>query len=154
MKKSLLVTLGFAFMIVLSMAFTNGAPRYKNLKVLPKNTTKEQMDSIMHHFTVSLNVKCNFCHVRLEDEQKNWDFASDKNEHKLIARKMMQMTAKINKKYFEEDYKENKNFVPAMEVTCYTCHNGRVHPANSAAAANRPRPQQAAPRADSTRRQQ
>lgn len=132
MRKSLLVTLGFAFLIAVSLAFTSDKPRYQNLKVLPKNISKEQLDSVMKHFTTALNVKCNFCHVRLDDEQKNWDFASDKNEHKQIARQMIKMTAKINKKYF--DVKENKGVATELEVTCYTCHGGKVHPPKFAVA--------------------
>ena len=126
MKKSLLITCCFVVVVILSMAFTSDEPRYKNLKVLPKNITKQQMDSVMKHFTVALGVKCNFCHVRLEDEQKNWDFASDNNKHKQIARQMMKMTANINKKYF--DVKESKGLATELEVTCYTCHNGKAHP--------------------------
>src|SRR6476661_7954843 len=100
MKRSLMVTLGFACLVVMSLGFTRDEPKYKNLKVLPKNITKEQMDSVMHHFTASLGVKCNFCHMRNEDT-KTFDFASDENKHKLVARSMMRMTTKINRKYFD-----------------------------------------------------
>src|SRR3954469_23772051 len=99
MKKSFLVTLGLVGMIAVSLAFTKQDPQYKNLKILPKNITKEQMDSVMHHFSLSLGVKCNFCHMRNE-ETKTWDFASDENKHKLVARDMMKMTNKLNDKYF------------------------------------------------------
>lgn len=133
MKKSAIVMALFVCLVIISSAFTKEAPpRYQNLKVLPKNTTKEQMDSVMKHFTQSLNVRCNFCHVRLNDEQKNWDFASDDNEHKKIARDMMQMTNKLNKKYF--DIKNSKSLDSKLEVTCYTCHHGAVHPAIKAPA--------------------
>ncbi|MBD0375570.1 MAG: c-type cytochrome [Flavisolibacter sp.] len=131
MKKSLLVTAGIALMVVGSLAFTNDQPRYKNLKVLPKSTTKEQMDSVMHHFTAALNVKCNYCHV-FNQEQKAMDFASDGNEHKGTARQMLRMTQRLNKKYF--DIKNSKNLTAKLEVTCYTCHNGKANPARFAAA--------------------
>ena len=127
MKKSLLVTLGLAFIVVLSFAFTDAKPRYKNLKVLPKHTTKEQMDTIMKHFSVSLGVKCNFCHV-FNQEQKSMDFASDANEHKDVARQMMSMTKKINKKFFEfTSFDGLKN---TLQVTCYTCHGGKEEPSS------------------------
>src|SRR5687768_4649406 len=100
MKRSLLITFCFACLIVISFAFTSDEPRYKNLKVLPKNITKQQMDSVMKHFTAALGVKCNFCH-QFNQEQKAMDFASDANEHKSIARSMMRMTEKLNKKYFD-----------------------------------------------------
>jgi hypothetical protein len=127
MKKTALIVSVFAGMIALSFAFTKAdEPRYKNLKVMPKNTTKQQMDSVMKHFTASLGVKCNHCHV-YNEAQKSMDFASDGNEHKGIARDMMRMTSKINSKYF--DVKNSKSLEADLEMTCYTCHNGKTHPA-------------------------
>ena len=71
MKKSFLVTLSLVCLVILSLSFTKQKdPVYKNLKVLPKDITKEQMDSVMHHFTDALNVKCGFCHVRNEETKK------------------------------------------------------------------------------------
>ncbi len=127
MKKTAIIILCFAAVISMSFMVTNDPTGYKNLKVLPKNTNKQQLDSVMKHFTIALGVKCNFCHVRLNDEQKNWDFASDNNEHKIIARDMMRMTARINKKFF--DVKNTKSLDADLEVSCYTCHGGKVHPA-------------------------
>lgn len=127
MKRSVLVTLALVIVVALSSAFTNqDEPRYKNLKVLPKDINKEQMDSVMHHFTASLNVKCNFCHVRTADG-KEWNFPADDNKHKLIARDMMRMTNKINDKYFDVTGSKRDLNTPLM-VTCYTCHNGRKEP--------------------------
>ena len=142
MKRSFLVTLGIVVMVVVSSAFSKDEPRYKNLKVLPKNTNKQQMDSVMKHFTVALGVKCNFCHV-YNQEQKSMDFASDANNHKDVARYMMKMTNKINEKYFE--VKKAERIDADLEVSCYTCHNGKAHPAKLA-----PKPQQ--PAADTTRK--
>lgn len=127
MRKTLLILTCFITLITLSFSFTNKPPRFKNIKVLPKDIDKNELDSVMKSFTVALGVKCNFCHVRLNDEQKNWDFASDANEHKGIARDMIKMTARINRKDF--DVKDSKSMTADLEVTCYTCHNGKVHPA-------------------------
>ena len=127
MKKSLLLLFLFSALVAGSFAFdTADAPRYKNLKILPKKTTKEQMDVVMKHFNASLGVKCNFCHV-FNQEQKAMDFASDANEHKGISRNMMRMQTKLNKKYF--DVKNAKDLTARLEVTCQTCHNGKAHPA-------------------------
>ena len=142
MKRSYLLTLGLVVVVVVSLAFTKDEPRYKNLKVMPKSTTKQQMDSVMKHFTVALGVKCNFCHV-YNQEQKSMDFASDGNNHKAVARDMMKMTNKINDKYF--DVKRAERLDADLEVSCYTCHNGKAHPAKFA-----PKPQQAA--SDSTKK--
>lgn len=127
MRKSLLVTLGLILLITVSTAFTKDDPGYKNLKVLPKNITYEQMDSVMHHFTDALNVKCTFCHIKREGEEHP-DFASDANKHKLIARDMMRMTNKINKKYFNLTGGK-QDLSSTLMVTCYTCHHGSTDPA-------------------------
>ncbi len=126
MKKTVIL-LCFAAFVSLSFIAIDNKPRFKNLKVLPRDINKHQLDSVMDHFTVALGVKCTFCHVRLNDEQKNFDFASDDNNHKKIARNMMRMTNKLNKKYF--DIKNSKAMEADLEVSCFTCHGGKVHPA-------------------------
>jgi hypothetical protein len=150
MKKSALVVSSFALMIITSLAFTKDDPTYKNLKVLPKNITKEQMDSVMHHFTNSLGVKCNFCHVRTADG-KDWNFAADDNKHKLVARKMITMTNKINDKYF--DVTGKKTLDAKLMVSCYTCHHGKTDPETKPPIQEQNR-QQRPPAIDSTRRTQ
>jgi hypothetical protein len=137
MKKSLLVVVILSAFVAMSFSYTNTAPRYKNLKVLPKNIAKDDLDAVMKHFTVALGVKCNFCHIRNEDNT-GFDFASDNNNHKKIARDMMKMTKKINRKFF--DVKDEKNLNINLEVTCYTCHSGKAHPPEIPVA---PAPQQA-----------
>jgi cytochrome c553 len=104
-------------------------PEYKNLKVLPKNISHEELGKVMDEWRDALGVRCNFCHARDAATNKN-DFASDAKPEKLMARKMMEMTAKINKKYFKEDKKDEKEMMAA--IACYTCHNGKAHPANAA----------------------
>ena len=127
MKKSIFVISAFVLMIVASLAFTKKEdPIFKNLKVLPKDITEHQLDSVMHHFTASLNVKCGFCHVRNE-ETKKMDFPSDENKHKLVARNMLKMTAKINDKFFDVSGAK-KNMNAQLMVTCYTCHHGSTDP--------------------------
>ena len=150
MKKSSLVVIGFAAMVLMSLAFTKDEPLYKNLKVLPKNITKEQMDSVMHHFSRSLSVKCNFCHVRTADD-KEWNFAADDNKHKLVARNMMTMMDKINDKYF--DVTGKKSLDAKLMVTCYTCHHGKTDPETKPVMTEQNR-QQRPPATDSTRRTQ
>jgi hypothetical protein len=128
MRRTFLIITGFIAVILISFAFKKPDPvRYDNLKVLPKNTTKQQMDSVMKHFSASLGVKCTFCHVRGNDEQRNFDFASDDNKNKGIARDMMKMTAKINNKYFKNH--SDENMIPSSAMTCYSCHHGEEHPA-------------------------
>ena len=100
----------------------------RNLKVLPKNISNDELDAVMDHFKEALGVNCNFCHASQKDDTSKLDFASDEKPEKESARNMMRMSSKINKKFFH--YKpsaENKELPP---ITCKTCHNGKPHPEN------------------------
>lgn len=102
MKKSLLIVFGCIICVILFQAFTtSNDPEFKNLQILPKDISEHDLDSVMHHFSQSLGVKCNFCHVRNEDAKK-MDFPSDEKPEKNIARKMMLMAIDINKNYFAQ----------------------------------------------------
>jgi hypothetical protein len=132
MKKTFLIA-SLVCLISISFAFRQNPPRYENLKVLPKNTTKKEMDTIMRHFAMSLGVKCNFCHARNNDAQKSFNFASDSSKNKLMARNMYKMMNKINKKYFKPEDNENRdvsNNINGLKVSCYSCHHGKENPEN------------------------
>lgn len=152
MKNIVLVMLAFTGIVTISCAVTqmksSGAanPQYTNLKILPKDITHEQMDSVMHHYTASLNVKCNFCHS-YNQEAKEMNWASDANKHKLITRQMMTMTNKLNKENF--DHTGSLTLSSQLAVTCYTCHHGATEPVTKAPQQSRP---QQRPSQDSTRR--
>lgn len=98
--------------------------KFTNLKVLPKNITPDELKAVMREFNSSLGVKCGFCHAPSKDDPKKMEFASDENKHKSIARDMMKMTAKINKKYFHRTNKEGE----IKSISCKTCHNGKENP--------------------------
>ena len=147
MKKSFLIILSCAICIFAFQAFTvSPKAQWKNLHILPQNISKDGLDSVMHHFTASLGVKCNYCHVR-NNETNKMDFASDAKPEKLIARKMMLMSIDINKNHFNEIEQEMNsdgsnapttpiNINDSVQymlkyVTCYTCHKGDPHPKNN-----------------------
>lgn len=112
------------FSILSISAFINPKyPRYKNLKILPQDITKEQMDSVMDHFSISLGVHCNYCHAKTEDNT-HLDFPSDAKGEKNIARKMMTMTTGINTTNFDI----GPTLTAKPMVTCYTCHHGQEQP--------------------------
>ncbi len=100
-------------------------PGYKNLKVLPKDISRDDLKKVMDHYNAALGVKCNFCHV-MNEETKKLDFASDAKDHKIAARSMMKMTNKLNIKHFGG--KKSQFNQGVMEVTCKTCHQGKKHP--------------------------
>ena len=100
MKKSLLIIIGCIISVILFQAFTiTKQPHFMNLQILPKDISDHDLDSVMHHFTASLGVRCNFCHV-LNQDTKKMDFPADDKPEKKIARKMMLMAIDINKNYF------------------------------------------------------
>ena len=126
--KKLAVSLACIIFIVIGIAATRPPEehKHKNLKVLPKDISDEQLDKVMDNFKSALGVKCNFCHAPSKDSTSHHlDFASDDKPEKDIARKMMKMTAKINKKYFNFN-KGDQN--QTMAVSCITCHHGNPHP--------------------------
>lgn len=130
MKKASVVILCFVAFAFMSFIFTKEEePRYKNLKILPKDIKKHELDSVMKQFAGSLGVKCGFCHS-YNEAQKSMDFASDVKKEKNIARDMWHMTMKLNKKYF--DVKDTKNLGAKLEVTCYSCHHGAKEPETKA----------------------
>lgn len=142
MKKSFLIVLACMACVFLFQAFTSHQqPQWKNLKILPQDISKDGLDSVMHHFTHSLGVKCNYCHAGNPAERK-MDFSSDEKPEKLIARKMMEMTIDINKNHFQQiaemmdsDESATKRDTSSVSymlkyVTCYTCHHGDAHPEN------------------------
>lgn len=80
------------------------------VKVL-KGLTAPEFEQEMQQITVALGVNCGFCHVR-------GNFASDDNPRKAAARRMLEMTGKINQQFFPG----------TRSVTCFTCHQGEQKP--------------------------
>jgi hypothetical protein len=127
-KKIAVASMLVAFMII-GMAATrpqDDKPK-RNLKILPKDISHDDLDKIMDSWKVALGVKCSFCHAPSKDStSRHLDFASDAKPEKEIARHMFRMTAKINKKYFSFNKDDQGAVIPA--VSCLTCHRGNPHP--------------------------
>lgn len=87
-----------------------GGGFWKDLQILPKNISKDELKKTMKAMSKDLGVDCSFCH-----EEPNME--KDTNKKKL-AREMMQMTGDINKKYPST----------MKKVTCFTCHRGKEEP--------------------------
>ena len=124
-KKSLFVA-GILGLVIAVSAFTQAAQedeKPKNLKVLSKNISNEELTTVMRGFNAALGVKCNYCHASKPNGEKGLDFASDANPKKKIAREMIKMTNKINKKYFKQEHDG-----AVKNITCETCHNGQDEP--------------------------
>ena len=84
---------------------------WKDLKVLPKSITKDDLKATMKAQAKALGVQCDHCHTPpdMEKDTKN----------KTIAREMMKMTEEINRVFLKGMDKK---------VTCDTCHRGKEVP--------------------------
>jgi hypothetical protein len=133
-NKKIFIYTGIGLFITAGIAATHPQekPEWKNLKVLPKNTNPDLMEEIMHQYSGQLGVTCSYCHPDTKPDvfPRRVDFATDENPEKVIARNMMVMTEKINKKYF--NYKNTYDFTSFRNaiVTCKTCHRGLKKPSN------------------------
>jgi hypothetical protein len=131
LNKKLIATLGLLSVVVLG-AMTSMTPNkpqdegFKNLKVLPKNISGDNLHKVMEEWEHSLGVHCNFCHVRNE-ETKKMDWANDSKPEKEMARDMYKMMNKLNQKYFGAK-KDSLGMIMQSGVNCNTCHRGTAHP--------------------------
>ena len=86
---------------------------FKNVQVL-KDIPWDQLQPSMQVITMSLGVRCEFCHVEGANDK-------DDKDNKKTARAMMTMMININK----------DNFDGRRQVTCYTCHKGVNDPVST-----------------------
>jgi hypothetical protein len=97
----------------------------RNLKVLPKSTTPDQLRDTMVGFTQALGVRCVHCHVGEEGKPlTTFDFSSDAKSTKQIARDMVRMMGDIHK----DLGKMKLSGAPRVNVRCATCHHGHSRP--------------------------
>ena len=112
------------------------APPPTNLKVLPKDTTGEQVHEIMHGWEAQLGTECTTCHTvdptrKMPNGRPALNFADDSKPEKNTARLMYRMVEDINKNYVSmvpKDDKDGKAEKSDAMVTCGTCHRGNLHP--------------------------
>ncbi len=96
--------------------------RFKNIQVL-KGVAADDVVPAMQFISASLGVDCDFCHVQRQMEK-------DDKKEKETARKMITMTAAINR----------DNFDGHREVTCVSCHHGSPRPQRIPAVASSDHP--------------
>lgn len=98
--------------------------KFTNLKVLPKDISKDELVSTMRGFSGGLGVRCTYCHVGgTATDLTGMKFESDDKKEKKIARAMMTMVQKINGSLIKKAGIENP-----MQVKCVTCHHGVMRP--------------------------
>jgi|SRR5690554_4210198 len=137
-KKSLsvLLIIGVVILITQLSAFKaktssedgySAQTKWKNLKVLPQDISKDSLNFLMDGYANALSVNCDHCHSVSKDNPSKLDFASDDKIEKEITRGMIHMTDEINANYFQPhfpDPKPDQVFV----VGCVMCHRGAVNP--------------------------
>lgn len=125
---AVLITSSYAF----SPAPEQNGPE-NNLKVLPKDISRDELMQVMHSFETALGMECGDCHARSATDPTKLDFAAD-SKHKDVALGMMKMVQEMNSTYFnvKGDFKTNY-LTSAFEVTCVSCHNGHEHPVKTIA---------------------
>jgi hypothetical protein len=127
-NRKIIATITIASAITV-LSLTSMAPpddKPKDLDVLPKHITEQQLHKVMRDWAGSLGVHCDFCHAAAADG-KGLDFASNAKPEKEAARHMYKMMNKINSKYFEAK-KDSIGMMMTTGVNCYTCHRGSPHP--------------------------
>ncbi|MGE5176518.1 MAG: c-type cytochrome [Hyphomicrobiales bacterium] len=96
----------------------------KNLRVLPKNTTREQIHETMEGFSMALGVRCSHCHAQDKKDPRHLDFPSDENPNKNIARAMFRMAGDVRRDLSKIKFTESNR----VNFGCVTCHHGIARP--------------------------
>lgn len=127
---TILLLIGLA---IVTTASTMTGNKYKNLKVLPKDISEKQLDSIMDSYNKALKVSCDFCHAKAKKDPLSLLPHTDELDYaidipmKEEARKMIRLQIDINKNYFYHDSTKRPEFLNV--VSCNTCHRGNPFPA-------------------------
>ena len=94
----------------------------RNLRILPKDISRQELGDIMQGFARSLGVGCDHCHMGESMETMDW--ANDDKDAKKNAREMMRLVRTIN----EGLAGLTKTDHTRAEVGCETCHRGLAVP--------------------------
>ena len=100
--------------------------KFENLKVLPKDIPRDTLIQAMREISMSLGVRCTYCHVGTEGPGGSMQFALDEKPQKGKARFMMRMTDSLNRVVLAAlpDRRD-----PPVRIGCVTCHHGLAVPA-------------------------
>jgi photosynthetic reaction center cytochrome c subunit/tetratricopeptide repeat protein len=101
-------------------------PPMTNLQVYPKDIPRPQLITTMQGFVAALGVQqsggCGYCHAGTAPQ---FDWASDTNPKKNVARKMILMSREITAKLPEVTGKAASD---VTSLRCATCHRGVAIP--------------------------
>ena len=100
--------------------------KFTNLKVLPSDITRDSLVRIMRGISLSLNVRCQYCHVGGDGVSfAGVTFEKDDDPDKLKARFMLRMVDSLNRVVLPS--------IPGLQraplrIECKTCHRGSARP--------------------------
>src|SRR5262245_49807282 len=101
-------------------------PPLTNLRIYPKDIARPELITTMQGFVRQLGVQsqggCGYCHVGTAPQ---FDFASDANPKKDVARRMILMSREITSKLPEVTAKQA---TAITALRCATCHRGVAVP--------------------------
>jgi tetratricopeptide (TPR) repeat protein len=114
------------FLIVPIVSYAGTFDDPKNLKVLPKDISPDELRETMKGISQGLGARCSPCHVgKIETDLSTYDFSADDKDSKLKARKMLAMVRDIND-HIADAFVDAPD--PLVTVSCATCHRGQTKP--------------------------
>ncbi|MGH7531548.1 MAG: c-type cytochrome [Gemmatimonadales bacterium] len=101
---------------------------FTNLKVLPEDITRDSLVQVMRGFSLSLSVRCQYCHVGGDGVSfAGVEFAKDDDPDKRKARFMLRMVDSLNRAVLPTIPDLPTGREP-LRITCKTCHRGSARP--------------------------
>ena len=82
-RKMLVLSLVILVIAFCSLSFSD-EPKFKNLKVLNKNISNDELEIVMKQFKTALGVKCNFCHAESKTDPRSWILQAMKISTKIL----------------------------------------------------------------------
>jgi hypothetical protein len=113
-------------LLALQLAQAQLPTSFTNLQVLPRDISRDSLTQIMRGFSLSLNVRCQYCHVGGDGVSfAGVEFARDDDPDKVKARFMLRMVDSLNRVVLPR--------LPGVSATpvrieCKTCHRGAARP--------------------------
>ena len=99
--------------------------KFENLRVLPKDITRDSLLNVMFGFADGLGVECGYCHTGGDPRTLiGVQFKADDKQSKRRARAMYSITTQVNA-LLRADSTGRRLDAP---VTCLTCHRGLPDP--------------------------
>lgn len=99
--------------------------KFENLRVLPKDISRDSLLAVMNGFANGLGVQCGYCHSGGDPRTLiGVEFKADDKPTKVRARAMYTITSQVNDALRTNGAGRQLD----VAVNCYTCHRGMTNP--------------------------